>query len=315
MENKKQSVLNNYENLRMIRFDDKEGGTVRTKQMVAGTYTDPNTGIKYQNVLNYVSWATAMDVLLQNYPDATWREIEFHKDGTQVIEGSEVEVTEMLPNGGCRIYKAKDSGVPYREVAGTYEVMTEVTIDGVTKSCRLPIMIQNHAAMKIDSALVNKALKRCFVKNLAYFGIGLYLYAGEDFVDDEDTNRQSLRTNVNNEKKPNLELPKSEDKKEKKTTAKKETKAEQKVELDTDGDPMTRTIRTPFENMKKVVGQPMSKLIVDAKSKDTSLKMLDWYKKNGKDGDSELAQTLLAMLEAGKISFPKELEEQTQLDI
>lgn len=327
MEKKNVSVIDNYENLRMIRFDDKETGATRTKKMVAGTYTDPSTGIKYQNVLDYVSWATALDVLLQEYPDATWKEIEFHQDGTKVIEGSVVEITEALPNGGCRVYKAEDSGFPYRKLPdGGYEVMTEVTIEGVTKSCRLPIMIGKYAATKVDVALVNKALKRCFVKNLAYFGIGLYLYAGEDFVDDEDTNKQSLREKVN-DTKPDLVLSKPEEmetvKSPKKEAKKKEAKEEaaKKVEKtvaeenNPEADPMTRTIKTPFENVTKVVGQPMSKLITDAKSKDTSIKMLEWYVKNGKEGDSELAQTLLAMQKSGKISFPAELEQQAQLEI
>lgn len=326
MESKKISVTDNYENLRMIRFDDKDGGQIRTKKMVAGTYTDPSTGIKYQNVLDYVSWATAMDTLLQNYPDATWREIEFHHDGTKVIEGSIVEITEALPNGGCRVYKAEDSGFPYRKLPdGGYEVMTEVTIEGVTKSCRLPVLIGKNAAKTVDSALINKALKRCFVKNLAYFGIGLYLYAGEDFVDDEDLNKQSLREKLN-ESKPEQVLPKPEemeDKKEpKKETKKKaenkekDAKEETPIEPDNpDADPMTRTIKTPYGQITKVVGQQMSKLITAAKSKDSSMATLEWYVKNGKDGDSELAQTLLAMLKAGKISWPKELEQQGQLDL
>lgn len=329
MEKKNVSVIDNYENLRMIRFDDKETGTTRTKKMVAGTYTDPSTGVKYQNVLDYVSWATALDVLLQEYPEATWKDIEFHQDGTKVIEGSVVEITEALPNGGCRVYKAEDSGFPYRKLPdGGYEVMTEVTIEGVTKSCRLPIMTGKYAATKIDSVLVNKALKRCFVKNLAYFGIGLYLYAGEDFVDDEDTNKQSLREKVNDVKPGQvLDKPKEIETLKapapKKDTKKKEAKGEtpKKVEApvveenNPEADPMTRTIKTPYENLTKVVGEPMSKVITNAKSKDTSLKMLEWYVENGKKGDSELARTLLAMLQAGKISFPEALEQQPQLEI
>lgn len=31
---------------------------------------------------------------------------------------------------------------------------------------------------------VNKAIMRCLVKNLAMFGLGLYVYAGEDLPDD-----------------------------------------------------------------------------------------------------------------------------------
>ena len=31
---------------------------------------------------------------------------------------------------------------------------------------------------------VNKAIMRCLVKNLAMFGLGLYVYAGEDLPED-----------------------------------------------------------------------------------------------------------------------------------
>ena len=44
---------------------------------------------------------------------------------------------------------------------------------------------------------VNKAIMRCLVKNLAMFGLGLYVYAGEDLPEDAapqpEQNRKSSR--------------------------------------------------------------------------------------------------------------------------
>ena len=37
---------------------------------------------------------------------------------------------------------------------------------------------------------VNKAIMRCLVKNLAMFGLGLYVYAGEDLPDDVVRSRE-----------------------------------------------------------------------------------------------------------------------------
>ena len=38
---------------------------------------------------------------------------------------------------------------------------------------------------------VNKAIMRCLVKNLAMFGVGLYIYAGEDLPEgDEDSTKK-----------------------------------------------------------------------------------------------------------------------------
>ena len=67
----------------------------------------------------------------------------------------------------------------------------------------LPVMDSNNRAMKseaytvrtkykeivVQSATmfdVNKTIMRCLVKNLAMFGLGLYIYAGEDLPEPSD---------------------------------------------------------------------------------------------------------------------------------
>lgn len=84
----------------------------------------------------------------------------------------------------------------YDSVLG-YMVMTTVTILGETKTMWLPVMDGANKAMldhsyqyktKYDVKTVeaasmfdiNKTLMRCLVKNIAMFGLGLKLYAGED---------------------------------------------------------------------------------------------------------------------------------------
>jgi hypothetical protein len=82
-------------------------------------------------------------------------------------------------------------------------VFTNVTIDGITHSMWLPVMDGANKAMKnhpykyatkyngektVDAATmfdINKTMMRCLVKNLAMFGLGLYIYAGEDLPEDE----------------------------------------------------------------------------------------------------------------------------------
>ena len=84
-------------------------------------------------------------------------------------------------------------------------VFTDVTIDGLTHEMWLPVMNGANAAMKdkpyqyqvmqwqngkkvsvtkdcaaADMFDINKTIMRCLVKNLAMFGLGLYIYAGED---------------------------------------------------------------------------------------------------------------------------------------
>jgi hypothetical protein len=82
--------------------------------------------------------------------------------------------------------------------------MTEVTIGGKTLDMWLPVMDGANKAMKdkpysyttrygektVEAATmfdINKTLMRCLVKNLAMFGLGIYIYAGEDLPEAETT--------------------------------------------------------------------------------------------------------------------------------
>lgn len=84
----------------------------------------------------------------------------------------------------------------YDEKTG-YMVFTKVTINGITKEMWLPVLDSQNKAMKstpykyttkngeksVESATmfdINKTIMRCLTKNLAMFGIGLYIYASED---------------------------------------------------------------------------------------------------------------------------------------
>ena len=82
-----------------------------------------------------------------------------------------------------------------------YMVYTSVTAGGLTYEMWLPVMDNNNKAMKLNAYTyatrsgdksveavsmfdINKAVMRCLVKNLAMFGLGLYIYAGEDLPED-----------------------------------------------------------------------------------------------------------------------------------
>ena len=60
-------------------------------------------------------------------------------------------------------------------------VYCTVTIDGLSRQMWLPVMdFKNQAISNPDCVQVNKAKMRCLVKCLAMFGLGHYIYAGED---------------------------------------------------------------------------------------------------------------------------------------
>lgn len=110
------------------------------------------------------------------------------------------EVKKRFPNASYEIVKFE--GLPYvfDEKTG-YMVYTTVTIDGITHEMWLPVMDANNRAMldhpyevqtkyskfTVQSATmfdINKTIMRCLTKNLAMFGLGLYIYAGEDLPDE-----------------------------------------------------------------------------------------------------------------------------------
>ena len=106
-----------------------------------------------------------------------------------------------------------------------YMVMTSVTIQGQTLEMWLPVMDGANQAMKhesyeystrygvktVDAATmfdINKTLMRCLTKNLAMFGLGLYIFAGEDLpeVDAAPKNATPVKKAPAKKAEPSAEL-------------------------------------------------------------------------------------------------------------
>jgi hypothetical protein len=101
----------------------------------------------------YLSWAWAVDQLLQLDPTATWE----YKDPVYFAE--------------------------------TLMVFCSVTAFGKTMTAQLPVMNNmNKAISNPDSMAVNTAMQRCLAKAIALHGLGLYIYSGEDTPDEEAIN-------------------------------------------------------------------------------------------------------------------------------
>ena len=127
--------------------------------------------------LNYLSWSWAWAEVKKLFPDARYEILKF-----QSANGT------LLP-------------YLYDEKTG-YMVFTNVTIDNLTHEMWLPVMDGANKAMKgeeytystryngektVEPASmfdVNKTIMRCLVKNLAMFGLGLYIYSGEDLPEE-----------------------------------------------------------------------------------------------------------------------------------
>jgi hypothetical protein len=129
-----------------------------------------NEHVEKKDGLTYLSWAWAWSEVKKACPDATYK----------------IGETE------------------YDEVLG-FMCHTSVTINGETLEMWLPVMDSKNKSMKkypyeystkygnktVDAATsfdINKTMMRCLVKNLAMFGLGIYIYAGEDLPEVEANN-------------------------------------------------------------------------------------------------------------------------------
>ena len=93
----------------------------------------------------------------------------------------------------------KFNGLPYvYDPATGYMVYTSVTAGGITHEMHLPVMDYNNKALKQASMFeINKAIMRCLTKNLAMFGLGLYVYAGEDLPEDPTKEKEPTKKATN----------------------------------------------------------------------------------------------------------------------
>ena len=111
---------------------------------------DCSDKVQKKGGLSYLSWANAWQSLMDVYPDSSFAFLD----------------SLTLPNG-------------------TVEVHVSVTVaDGeheLTRFMTLPVMdYRNTAMVDPDSRDISDARMRCLVKCVALFGLGLFLYRGED---------------------------------------------------------------------------------------------------------------------------------------
>ena len=107
--------------------------------------------------LTYLSWAYAWAEFKKLYPTAKYKINPF--DGTYCTGNEKIG----------------------------YMVQTEVTADELTYEMWLPVMdSRNQTILQPKMTEINKTIMRCLTKNLAMFGLGLYIYAGEDLPEIQD---------------------------------------------------------------------------------------------------------------------------------
>ena len=107
---------------------------------------DVSKHIEKKGSLNYLSWAWAWGILMSEYPESTY----------------EFSSPVMYENGTC-------------------EVWVTVRVDKVSRKMWLPVMDNRNKSLTYPTSRdISDTRMRCLVKCLAMFGLGHYIYAGED---------------------------------------------------------------------------------------------------------------------------------------
>lgn len=131
-----------------------------------------NDKVDKKNNLTYLSWAWAWGVLMEEFPQSRY-----------VINEPKIEAD------------------------GSMTVSVSLTIkEGENEATRymwLPVMDFRNQAIKTPNAVdINKATMRCLTKAISMFGLGFYIYAGEDLPEEEkqakkvDSEQQSQKVEV-----------------------------------------------------------------------------------------------------------------------
>jgi len=89
-------------------------------------------------------------------------------------------VLKIDPAARYTVHEWNDMPVCYLK-NGTALVKVSVEIKGDIKTCLLPVMDnRNRSVVDPDSFAVNTAIMRCLTKCIALFGLGLYIFSGDD---------------------------------------------------------------------------------------------------------------------------------------
>ena len=126
-----------------------------------------NEYVEKKDGLTYLSWAWAWSVVKKECPDASYtimptdydEDLGFMCHTSVTIEGQTLEMWLPVMDGKNKSMKKKP--YTYSTKYGDKQVEAATTFD------------------------INKTIMRCLVKNLAMFGPGIYIYAGEDLPDSE----------------------------------------------------------------------------------------------------------------------------------
>ena len=152
---------------------------------------DCSKKIERKNGLSYLSWAWAWGIVKENFNDANYT-IEYFDSKPYLFDenlGYLVSTTVTIQGETIRMQLPVMDGANKAQTnkSYTYEVKEYVNRQATGGTVKKNV----EKATMFD---INTAIMRCLVKNLAMFGLGHYIYAGED-LPVEIPNAESIAQN------------------------------------------------------------------------------------------------------------------------
>lgn len=145
-----------------------------------------NEYVEQKNGLNYLSWANAVQEICKRHDEEFDYEIEkfgenklpyVYDDGVGFMVFTKITLFNKTREMWLPVMDNANQAMlkePYTYKVKKYEWNSET---------RKKEFVGNYEEKTVDKATmfdINKTIMRCLTKNLAMFGLGLYIYAGED---------------------------------------------------------------------------------------------------------------------------------------
>ena len=169
------------------------------KEKFADLYSlDVSKYVEKKDNLSYLSWSYAWAEFKKNYPDATY-EVKKDEQGrcyfgdenigymvyTSVTAGGlTYEMWLPVMDGANKSMKSQSYQYTVKNKNFKYATLNKADGKYYDKYGNEQTEYTKKTVEAISMFDVNKTVMRCLVKNLAMFGLGLYIYAGEDLPED-----------------------------------------------------------------------------------------------------------------------------------
>lgn len=154
---------------------------------------DVNSKVETKNGLSYLSWSWAWAEIKKKYPDAMYSVERFGENNTPYLYDEKlgyIVFTRVNIEG-----QEYEMWLPVMDGANKAMLDHEYTYIGKKKTWNNAIRQyefteEEKKVAKASMYDINKTIMRCLVKNLAMFGLGLYIYSGEDLPEELKEDKQ-----------------------------------------------------------------------------------------------------------------------------